>query len=87
MKLLLRPPIDCVYCKSRRFYGSRPRGLIEHVPSSFFFLYRCHDCGRRFFCISRSRVHWSLRTLAAFSFALIFLLVVAACAWLAFAVI
>lgn len=87
VRLLLRPPIDCVFCKSRRFYVSKARGLVEMVGGAFFFLYRCHDCGRRFCCVSRSRVHWALRVPAALSFALLFLLLVAAVAWLAFAVI
>ncbi len=81
MKVLLRPPIDCVFCGSRRFYSSRPQTFVTRVVARFLHYYRCHDCGRYFMCVSRSRVHWHLRMLATFTFALVFLVVVGAVWW------
>ncbi len=83
----MRPPIDCVYCGSRRFYPSRTLTWGTKVVARFLHYYRCHDCGNTFWCVSRSRVHWALRRLAAFTFALVFLGVIAAVAWVVLALI
>jgi hypothetical protein len=82
VKVLLHPPIDCVYCGSRQFYPSRAKGSVVWFMSRFLHYYHCHHCTRGFLCVSRSRMHWDLRRTAVVTFTAVFLGMVAALGWL-----
>jgi hypothetical protein len=83
VRLLVRPPIDCVRCGSRRFYPSHARIGLARPLGRFLYYYRCHDCDTAFWCLSRSRVHWSLRTGTALALVIGVPVLIGAAAWVA----